>query len=42
MASEQQHFETLIAQLMSPDNALRNQAEVGDVYSILELLVFHI
>lgn len=35
MANEQQHFETLIAQLMSPDNALRNHAEVGELSSLL-------
>lgn len=28
MANEQQQFESLISQLMSPDNAIRNQAEV--------------
>ncbi len=29
MASEQQQFESLVSQLMSPDNNIRNQAEVG-------------
>lgn len=29
MANEQQQFESLVTQLMSPDNNIRNQAEVG-------------
>lgn len=29
MASEQQQFESLVTQLMSPENNIRNQAEVG-------------
>ena len=38
MASEQQQFESLVSQLMSPDNNIRNQAEVGK--SSLLLLKF--
>lgn len=29
MANEQQQFESLVTQLMSPENNIRNQAEVG-------------
>lgn len=29
MANDQQQFESLVTQLMSPDNNIRNQAEVG-------------
>ena len=38
MANEQQQFESLVTQLMSPDNNIRNQAEVGK--SLLFLLDF--
>ena len=37
MANEQQQFESLVTQLMSPDNNIRNQAEVGkSLFSSLE------
>lgn len=39
MANEQQQFESLVSQLMSPDNNIRNQAEVGKCYLILILLL---
>ena len=38
MANEQQQFESLVSQLMSPDNNIRNQAEVGKCSFILILL----
>ena len=41
MANEQQHFETLIAQLMSSDNVLRNQAEVGNLSFLLKYSRFY-
>lgn len=35
MANEQQQFESLVTQLMSPDNNVRNQAEVGKSFLLL-------
>ena len=40
MANEQQQFESLVSQLMSPDNNIRNQAEVGK-YSFFIVLLFY-
>ena len=40
MANEQQQFESLVTQLMSPDNNIRNQAEVGK-YLFFVVLVFN-
>ena len=39
MANEQQQFESLVSQLMSPDNNIRNQAEVRK-YSLFLVLSF--
>ena len=37
MANEQQQFESLVSQLMSPDNGIRNQAEVKKYTSFVFL-----